>query len=288
MSEQQAPTGWSDQERVRWWIAGAQQRETQMRPISAELFRAARLRPGEAVLDVGVGTGPTTLEVARAVGAGGRAVGVDIAAVMIETARGQAGAEAAEWLVADAQTYDFGAEVFDAVVSRFGLMFFPEPAAAFANLARATKPGGRLAAAVWQTRDRVPLFDLPYRAAAAVLDELGMAYTPGAVDQNQCSLGTHDRVVAALEPAGWYDISTRPTEQTLHVGGSLTVDAAVEMAVTVGPIRELLEGRSPEVVDAVRDRLRAEFEPRHDGTGVAVPGGFMIVTARRPDSRTDR
>jgi SAM-dependent methyltransferase len=200
---------------------------------------------------------------------------------MIETARGQAGADAVECLVADAQTYDFGAEIFDAVVSRFGLMFFPEPVAAFTNLAQATKPGGRLAAAVWQTRDRVPLFDIPYQAAAGVLEEFEIPYEATAADENQCSLGTRDRIVSTLEPAGWHDIATRPTEQTLYVGGPLTTEEAVEMALSVGPIRELLEGRSPAVVDAVRDRIRSQFGPRHDGIGVVVPGGFMIVTARR-------
>ncbi len=160
-------------------------------------------------------------------------------------------------------------------------MFFPDPVAAFANLARATRPGGRLVAAVWQTRDKVPLFDLPYATAAAVLDRLGLAYEPVAIDDNQCSLGSHDRVVAVLEPAGWRDIETRPTEQTIHVGGSLSPAEAAAGALDLGPIRGLLEGRPDDVRDQVRIALAAAFEPYFDGTGVAVPGGFMIITARR-------
>jgi SAM-dependent methyltransferase len=282
VSEQQQPVGWSDQERVRWWIAGARQREAQLAPISEELFAVAALRPGEVVVDVGVGTGPTTLDIARVVGPNGRVVGIDIAPAMIETARATTdGVEGIEWLVADAATHDFGVGTFDAVLSRFGVMFFSDPVAGFANLGRATRPGGRLAAAVWQTRDRVPLFDLPYTAAAETLDELGLTYEPVAADENQCSLGSPQRLVEVLEPAGWRDIEVRPTDQSLYVGGPLTVEAALDMAVGVGPIRGLLDGRPAEVVDAVRNRLRPEFAARHDGTGVLVPGGFMIVTARR-------
>ena len=284
----QASAGWHDDERVRRWIIGARQREGQMVPISAELFAAANLQPGEAVLDVGCGTGSTTVQAARAVGATGRVTGSDISPVMIDTARESAdGARQApevrgiDWLVADAETYDFGVDTFDAVISRFGVMFFPDPVAAFANLARATRPGGRLVAAVWQTRDKVPLFDLPYATAAGVLDRLGLAYEPVAVDDSQCSLGSHDRVVAVLEPAGWREIETRPTEQTIHVGGSLSPAEAAASALDLGPIRGLVEGRPDDVRDQVRIALAAAFQAYFDGTGVAVPGGFMVVTGRR-------
>jgi ubiquinone/menaquinone biosynthesis C-methylase UbiE len=284
----QAAAGWHDDERVRRWIIGARQREGQMAPISAELFAAASLQPGETVLDVGCGTGTTTVQAARAVGTTGRVTGSDISPVMIDTARESADVarDASEvpgiaWLVADAETYDFGADAFDAVISRFGVMFFPDPVAAFANLARATRPGGRLVAAVWQTRDKVPLFDLPYATAAAVLDRLGLAYEPVAIDDSQCSLGSHDRVVAVLEPAGWRDIETRPTEQTIRVGGSLSPAEAAAGALDLGPIRGLVEGRPDDVRDQVRIALAEAFQPFFDGTGVTVPGGFMIVTARR-------
>jgi ubiquinone/menaquinone biosynthesis C-methylase UbiE len=280
-ADNQAAAGWHDDERVRRWIIGARQREGQMVPISAELFAAANLQPGETVLDVGCGTGTTTVQAARAVGTTGRVTGSDISPVMIDTARESADVEGITWLVADAETYDFGADDVDVVISRFGVMFFPDPVAAFANLARATRPGGRLVAAVWQTRDKVPLFDLPYATAAAVLDRLGLAYEPVAIDDSQCSLGSHDRVVAVLEPAGWRDIETRPTEQTIRVGGSLSPAEAAAGALDLGPIRGLLEGRPDDVRDQVRIALGEAFQPSFDGTGVAVPGGFMIITARR-------
>lgn len=252
-----------------------------MTPISDELFAAATLQPGETLLDVGVGTGPSTNRAASAVGPSGRVVGTDISPVMIEAARSTA-VPGVEWLVADAQTYDFGEGTFDAVISRFGVMFFPDPVAAFANLGRATRAGGRLAMAVWQTRDKVPLFDLPYSAAAAVLDELGLPYQPVAADEHQCSLGTPERVASVLVPAGWQDVETRPTSRVIRLNGERTPADAAADSLDIGPIRELMAGRPPEVRDAVRERLATAYEPLFDGTGVAVPGGFMIVTARRP------
>jgi SAM-dependent methyltransferase len=280
VSEQQ-PVGWSDEERVRRWIEGAAQREVQMVPVSEELFEAAALQPGEVVLDVGVGTGPTAVRAARAVGPMGRVVATDIAPAMIDVARASADVDGIEWLVADAQTYDLGAGVFDAIISRFGVMFFPDPVAAFTNLAQATAPGGRLVAAVWRTRDHVPLFDLPYAAAATVLDELGLSYDPVAIDDSQCSLGTTERIASVLEPAGWSDLQVRPSASTLHVGGELTAEEAARAALDIGPIRGLLEGRPDDVRDRVRALLTTEFRSRFDGTGVVVDGGFQIITARR-------
>jgi len=298
----QGPAGWNDDERVRRWIIGARQREGQMVPINAELFAAADLQPGEAVLDVGCGTGTTTTQAARVVGPTGRVTGSDISPVMIDAAReasdvareasdvareaSDVAREASDvegitWLVADAETYDFGEAGQDAVISRFGVMFFPDPVAAFANLARATRPGGRLVAAVWQTRDKVPLFEIPYATAAAVLDDLGLEYEPVGIADSQCSLGSHDRVVAVLGPAGWREIETRPTEQVIYVGGSMSPAEAAAGALDLGPIRGLIEGRPDDVRDQVRVALAAAFQPYFDGTGVALPGGFMIIIARR-------
>ena len=285
MSEQQQPAGWSDEERIRRWIAGARQREGQMIPVTEELFDAVVLRPGETVLDVGCGTGPTTVRAAALVGPAGRVVGADLAPAMVEVARqataGDPDAAQIEWLTADAQTYDFGTATFDAVISRFGVMFFSDPVAAFTNLGLATKPDGRLTMAIWQTRDRVPLFDIPYRTAAEVLDRRGLAYEPVAIDDNQTSLGTVQHVRSVLESAGWSQIEVRPTVRTLHVAGQLTPAEAAAEALDIGPIRGLLDGRPDDVRDEVRAALAEQFAPRYDGVGVVVDGGYMIVTARR-------
>lgn len=284
--EQQRPAGWGDEARVRQWIAGAEQREAQMIPVMEELFTAAALQPGESVLDIGCGTGPTTMKAAALVGPNGRAVGTDLSPAMIEAAAQlaaeQPNATQPDWAVADAETYDFGAGQFDVVLSRFGVMFFPDPVAAFANLFRATRPGGRLVAVVWRTREHVPMFRIPYDTATEVLDELGVSYEPVAVDDNQSSLGTHESVVAALQPAGWTGIETHPTNRSLHIGGELTPEQAAESSLDIGPIRGVLDDRSEDIRRAVAAKLRTAYEPLYDGTGISVPAGFMIVTARRP------
>ena len=121
-------------------------------PFGRAMFDAARLRPGERVLDVGCGFGTTTIEAAECVAPSGRVLGVDISAAMLEPARQRVAAAAIgniELLEADAQVHPFAAGAFDAMISRFGLMFFEDPDAAFANLARALRPGGRLVFVCW-------------------------------------------------------------------------------------------------------------------------------------------
>ena len=257
-----------------------------MIPVMEELFAAAALQPGESVLDIGCGTGPTTMRAAASVGPNGRTVGTDLSPTMIEAAAQlaaeQTDATQPDWVVADAETYDFGAGQFDVVLSRFGVMFFPDPVAAFANLFRATRPGGRLVAVVWRTREHVPMFRIPYDTATEVLDELGVSYEPVAVDDNQSSLGTHESVVAALQPAGWTSIETHSTNRSLHIGGELTPEQAAESSLDIGPIRGVLDDRSEDIRRAVAAKLRTAYEPLYDGTGISVPAGFMIVAARRP------
>ena len=183
MAEQRAPSEptW-DEERSRVWLANIDSRERQLEPIADALFEHAHLLAGMSVLDVGCGSGVTTARAAGLVApevgghpAGleetGRVVGTDISPAMITAARERHDRPAIEWLVADAQTHDFGAGSFDVVISRFGVMFFADAAAAFANLARATRPGGRLVAAVWQRRSAVSCLRRPARGGARRLDD---------------------------------------------------------------------------------------------------------------------
>jgi ubiquinone/menaquinone biosynthesis C-methylase UbiE len=107
-------------ERAAWWLANADARERQLQPVSDALFERASLRPGERVLDVGVGSGPTTGQAWEAVRPDGSVTGIDIAAPMITAARQRITAPEIDWIVGDAATYDFPAKTYDAVISRFG------------------------------------------------------------------------------------------------------------------------------------------------------------------------
>src|SRR5690606_23800198 len=134
-------------------------------------------QPGERVLDVGCGSGPTTRLAARLVGPTGSVVGLDVARAMLDAAASVAvEPEAApiRWLEADAARWTPDGELVDAVISRFGVMFFDDPEAAFTALAAATRPGGRLCTMVWDRRDRSPLFQVPLGVVTRSLREQGL------------------------------------------------------------------------------------------------------------------
>src|SRR4051812_19646648 len=170
MQEKDQASHW-DGDRVARWLRQAAGVEGQLAPVSDVLFAAARLQPGESVLDVGCGTGPTTYAAAAAVGPTGHVCGLDISGEMLAAAASAPPADAdpaasapIEWLEADPVAWSPPGPDRDVVLSRFGVMFFSDPAAAFANLARATRAGGRLAFACWQRRDESDLFRVPFEA----------------------------------------------------------------------------------------------------------------------------
>lgn len=169
-------------------------------------------QPGEQVLDVGCGPGVTTLDLARLVGPDGTAMGVDISEGMVGAARRRADTAAvsnATFLFADAATADLGGP-FDAVYSRFGVMFFADPPAAFANIAGALRPGGRLAWAVWGPLADNPWMFVPSMAASAPLGAELSIPEPGA--PGPFSLSDADHVRELLLAAGLEDVSVTPVD----------------------------------------------------------------------------
>ncbi len=139
----------------RAWVDGQAMLDRMFRPFESMLADAAAARPAQAVLDVGCGTGATTHAIARRLGPPAHCVGVDISAPMIAAARLRAGqGERTDFLCGDAQTQAFAPGRFDLLVSRFGVMFFDDPVAAFANLRRAARPGAELRLIAWRSADQ--------------------------------------------------------------------------------------------------------------------------------------
>jgi SAM-dependent methyltransferase len=272
---------WDDL-RAKNWLSRVDGLEAQMVPISDALFDRARLQPGDRVLDVGCGSGATTRQAREAVRPGGRVTGLDISNAMIRAARARVGEDGIDWVVADAESQPFAPGAFDAVISRFGVMFFGDPVAAFTNLARACRSGGQLTMAVWCAREETALFNIPYQVVASTLDRLGATYTPTPPDVGPFSLGDKASVRSLLESAGWRDVDVRVDNRILHLGGSSSISGAIESVVDLGPASVLVQGQPPEIMAAVRTALAEEFERRHDGAGVALPGGFLVVSAARP------
>ena len=147
-------------------------------PLADVLIEAGFPGEGGCVLDIGCGAGTTPLQMARRLGAAGRAVGVDVSAPLLEAARSAAksqGVATAPFLEGDAQTFDLEAAAYDAAISRFGVMFFSDSDAAFANLRRALKPDGKLAFACWRSPADNPLAGAPLEAAAPFLPPIPQA-----------------------------------------------------------------------------------------------------------------
>jgi SAM-dependent methyltransferase len=161
------------------------------------------LLPGQRVVDLGCGLGRTTLALAARVGPGGEVVGVDISAEMLTQGRDRAarlGAENVEFVHADAQVHDFGQARFDAAYSRFGVMFFSDPVAAFANIRRALRPGGTLSFVCWQGVFDNDWMLVPGAAAAEVTGTLPPM--PGPEEPGPFSLADPARVRAVLGAGG--------------------------------------------------------------------------------------
>ena len=260
----------------RRWTAVQQSQDRLLGGITEALFEAAAPKPGEAVIDVGCGAGDTTLRVAALTGA---ALGVDMSEPMLARARERA-AEAgspARFALADATLYDFSAEAADLMISRFGVMFFAEPARSFANLRRGLKTGGRLAFAAWRHPDRNPWLMIPYAAALKRLPP----QPPLPFDQPG-PFAFHDeaRVRDILETAGFSDVGFTSCEVELDIADGKGLEEAVDKALTLGPTSRALTDQPDDVRAGVREEVRAALSERLRGDKVALGGMAWIVRAR--------
>jgi SAM-dependent methyltransferase len=263
------------------WVRHERIFDASFAPFTAALLAAADLGSARRVLDVGCGAG-TLLE--AAVAAGVEAVGVDISAVMVDAAHRRV--PAAMVVTADAQTADLLAVApgpsFDRVVSRFGVMFFAEPEAAFRNIRAATAPGGRLAFVCWR-EDESAMFSLGLRALAARLADPPTLPPPGS--PGPMGLAHADRVREVLTIAGWSDMTIEPFDGLCDyaMDGSDGVEErlAVALSGTVGrTVRAELEPRlGPDGWQAAVDEARAELRAQLVDGAVRLVGHTWLVTA---------
>ncbi len=199
----------------RAWVDEQEVLDAVLAPFEALLVEAVGAAPAQRVLDVGCGTGSTTLAVARHLGAGGRCIGVDISEPMIALARTRAEREGApvRFVCADAQRHAFEPASFDTIVSRFGVMFFDDPVQAFANLRRAASADARLRVIAWRSAAENPFMTTAERAAAPLLAKL----PPRRPDApGQFSFADRDRVASILEQSGWAGVDIQPVDVSLH------------------------------------------------------------------------
>lgn len=275
-------------ERVQQWLGKIADVDRQLVAVDGVLFPAASLSPGERVVDVGCGDGSVTRRIAAAVGATGSVVGLDISAEMLDHAcqqRVEPGSAPIEWIAADVSKGAAAwspAPPFDAVVSRFGVMFFDDPITAFASLAAATRSGGRLAVAVWRTRDESPLMGLPLEIATEVLDRRGCDYEPLANDQGPFSIHSASVAEALLADSGWVEPRFVAHDLSMLLSGGLGPAAASRSSLSFGPCGRRVKGQSSEVRAEVEARLTEEFQSHVDADGhVVLTGAVAVLTAVR-------
>ena len=255
------------------WVEFQERLDRQLDPLGLAASAALAVRAGERVLDIGCGCGHTTLGLAGTVGPKGKVVGVDVSRPMLEIARRRAaGNDTIEFLEGDAQTADMGAAESDAAYSRFGVMFFADPTAAFANIRRAVRVGGRLGFVCWRPFSENVWMRGPAEAAAPFLPPAAPLdpEAPGPF-----AFADDARVRRILEAAGWGRVEIRPHDVSIGAGG---LEDTLSLMMKVGPLgaalRETPEA-APRVVDAVRKFLMRHERP----DGVRLAAAAWIVTA---------
>jgi SAM-dependent methyltransferase len=261
------------------WVEMQDVVDQMYKPIEDLLVEVVSDPSRHRVLDVGCGTGSTTLAVARRFGKGGYGIGIDISQPMIAAARRRAEREhlGARFICANAQGYPFEPESVDAIISRFGVMFFDEPVKAFANLRRAATNDAELRVIVWRSAAENPFMTTAERAAAPLLSNLP-ARRPDA--PGQFAFASDRRVHAILEESGWTKIDIRP----IDVDCTFPERELVRYVTRLGPVGLALL----DVAEATRARViptvRAAFDPFVHGAEVRFTAACWMVGARAQSS----
>lgn len=238
------------------------------------LFGHLDLALGESVLDIGCGGGTSLLQIAKEVGPTGRVLGLDASQALLDHARASAKLiPQAEFLMEDASQVHLPPE-FDVLFSRFGIMFFPDPVAAFRNLQRALKPGGRFAFTCWQSRAHNPWSSVPLEAILPLVPEPPPAPIPRA--PGPFAFEDKDHFKQTLHAAGFTNIRIESIQAPVPLGFG-GVQAAVDFTLSVGPSAGLTERQSPEVQTQIRARLTELFADHPEGQ-VTLPGTAWLVT----------
>lgn len=257
------------------WVDAQALLDHMFKPFEDLLVTAVRAVDAQHVLDVGCGTGSTTLAVARKLGASGACTGIDVSDPMLAAARARAAHESASatFIRADAQTHAFAPASFDMFISRFGVMFFDEPVEAFVNLRRAARDDAELRFLVWRSADDNPFMTTAERAAAPVLPNLP-ARRPGA--PGQFSLGDRQRISSILERSGWAETGIHP----IDVECTLPEQELVGYLTRLGPVGAALQDVDERTRTQVIETVRAAFNRYVQGTEVRYTAACWMIRAR--------
>jgi SAM-dependent methyltransferase len=260
------------------WVDAQDAMDHTLGPLGRFAMDAAEIAPGMRILDVGCGCGDTTLELMRRVGPTGAVTGVDVSAPMVARAKQRAEAEGLplQLAVADAATAEL--PLVDRIYSRFGVMFFDDPAGAFAHLRETAAPDGRLAFVAWRTLAENPWAKVPAEAAASVLGPPPPAdpEAPGPF-----AFAREARIRQILGDAGWRDVTVTPRDHAATWIGVHGDDDLREGFLKIGPAARRLADAPPELLEPAREAILARLRPLVRDGSLSLPAAVWVVTGRR-------
>jgi ubiquinone/menaquinone biosynthesis C-methylase UbiE len=262
------------------WLNRQRLHDALLAPIGEVLLNRVNARVGELALDIGCGCGATAIALAHRVGPTGHVLGIDVSAPLLERARQLAPANLpVEFALADATTYRFEPARANLLCSRFGVMFFAEPARSFQNMRRGLRSGARLVFTCWREFNKNPWSFIPLQQVYRHVPRLPEV---GPEDPGPFSFASSPRVRAILEQAGFDAVDLQPVDLALDLADGRGLDAAVETAMGVGPASRALDGQPSELRAAAARSMRAALAPHQAGSAVPLACAFWLVTAVSP------
>ena len=258
------------------WVEQQSRLDAMLGPISDAALAAANAKTGERVLDIGCGCGDTSIKLASTVGANGRVLGADVSAPMLQLANHRAGAsKVLAFTEADAATHAFEANAFDLLFSRFGVMFFADPDAAFANMRKALAKTGRVAFVCWRDWRENEWVRAPIMA---VRPHVPPQPQLGPEDPGPFSFADPARIRRILANAGFDTITLRPFDAKVEIGTSL--EDATTYLLEFGPVSRALADASPTQKQQAIASLREALAPHAKASPIKLGAAVWLVTAK--------
>lgn len=276
----------SEEQRTRWngiegeyWASNQDRLDRTLAPVTGPLLAFAAPRAGSAVMDVGCGCGATTIELAREVGPSGRVIAIDLSEPMLaRTAERSRPFANTTCVLGDAEKLPLqhlGAEL---IVSRFGVMFFGNPVAAFANLRTGLAAGGRLRFACWRPIKENPWLQIPLHA---VYEHAPRLPKPDPEEPGPFAFADPARVTRILTEAGFTAPSFTPLDIQIDISAGGTLEEAVNQAAAMGPAKRALADQPEDIRAAAMVSIRRALEPHASLNGVKLPAAVWLVAADR-------
>jgi SAM-dependent methyltransferase len=265
----------------RHWVAMQRELDRTVAPFGDAALEVAAPQPGDRVIDIGCGCGDTSIAIARRVGPAGAVLGIDVSEPMLEVARSRAASANLAQLSFqkdDASQAALPTNV-DLLFSRFGVMFFGEPAGAFRHLRKALRPGGRCVFVCWRAPRENPWAMAPLAAARTAI-----GVTPPPADPHApgpFAFADKERLRAILSAAGFEAIDVQRCDVPLTLGA--TARAAAEFAVQTGPVSRFVREVGVERLPVILDAIERALAPLASTNGhVSLNGSTWIVSATNP------